>query len=105
MKKLITIAIALIFFNLNAQEQTDNQEVTTYEQLDGNIIKVTKYNGTFIKEVGFVTKTGHKYVNTGVWRQYDNEGNISLKVKYVNGLRRETIAYQDNKVIKVYRKN
>ena len=53
----------------------------------------------------YLTKVGDKYVNTGVWRQYDNEGKVSLKVKYENGLRTETVAYQDNRVIKVYRKD
>lgn len=105
MKYILFLAIGLMSFNLSAQQQTNTQEIVTYEQLDDNLIKVTKYNGDTLKEVGYVTKTGDKYVNTGVWRQYDNEGNISLKVKYVNGLRRETIAYQDNQVIKVYRKN
>lgn len=105
MKKLIIITIALISLNLSAQDQINNKEVFTYEQLDGNLIKVTKYNGTLIKEVGYVTKVGDRLLNTGVWRQYDNNGKISLKVKYENGLRKETIAYQDNRVIKVYRRN
>lgn len=105
MKKLLIITIAFISFNLSAQQQINNQEVVTYEQLDDNLIKVTKYNGTLIKEIGYVTKVGDRLLNTGVWRQYDNDGNISLKVKYENGLRKETVAYQDNRVIKVYRKN
>ena len=80
------------------------QEVTTYQQLDDELVKVVKYNGEQIIEVGYVKKVGDKLKNTGTWKQYDNKGNITLKVKYENGLRTETIAYQDNKVIHVYRK-
>ena len=105
MKFILLLAIGLISFNLSAQEQTTTQEVVTYEQLDGDLVKVTKYNGDTLKEVGYVIKTGDKYINTGVWRQYDDEGKVSLKVKYENGLRTETVAYQDNRVIKVYRKD
>ena len=80
------------------------QEVTTYQQLDDNLVKVVKYNGEQVIEVGYVKKVGDKLKNTGTWKQYDNEGNVTLKVKYENGLRTETIAYQDNQVIKIYRK-
>lgn len=105
MKYILLLAIGLMSFNLSAQQQTTTQEIVTYEQLDDNLIKVTKYNGDTVKEVGYVTKSGDKYINTGVWRQYDNEGNINLKVKYENGLRTETVAYVENRVIKVYRKD
>ena len=98
MKKLVLSVLLLGSMSLMAQE------VTTYQQLDDNLVKVVKYNGEQIIEEGYVKKVGDKLKNTGTWKQYDNEGNITLKVKYENGLRTETIAYQDNQVIKIYRK-
>ena len=98
MKKLVLSVLLLGSMSLMAQE------VTTYQQLDDELVKVVKYNGEQIIEEGYVKKVGDKLKNTGTWKQYDNEGNITLKVKYENGLRTETIAYQDNRVIHVYRK-
>ena len=98
MKKLVLSVLLLGSMSLMAQE------VTTYQQLDDELVKVVKYNGEQIIEVGYVKKVGDKLKNTGTWKQYDNEGNITLKVKYENGLRTETIAYQNNRVIHVYRK-
>lgn len=98
MKKVFLSILLLGSMSLMAQE------VTTYQQLDDNLVKVVKYNGEQIIEVGYVKKVGDKLKNTGTWKQYDNEGNVTLKVKYENGLRTETIAYQDNQVIKIYRK-
>ena len=80
------------------------QEVTTYQQLDDNKVKVTVYDGEKIVQEGYLIKDGDKLRNTGVWKQFDNEGNLTLEVKYVKGKRTETIAYQDNQVIKIYRK-
>ena len=80
------------------------QEITTYQQLDDNKVKVTVYDGEKIVQEGYLIKDGNKLRNTGVWKQFDNEGNLTLEVKYVKGKRTETIAYQDNQVIKIYRK-
>lgn len=80
------------------------QEITTYQQLDDNKVKVTVYDGEKIVQEGYLIKDGDKLRNTGVWKQFDNEGNLTLEVKYVKGKRTETIAYQDNQVIKIYRK-
>ena len=80
------------------------QEITTYQQLDDNKVKVTVYNGEKIVQEGYLIKDGNKLRNTGVWKQFDNEGNLTLEVKYVKGKRTETVAYQDNQVIKIYRK-
>lgn len=80
------------------------QEITTYQQLDDNKVKVTVYDGEKIVQEGYLIKDGDKLRNTGVWKQFDNEGNLTLEVKYVKGKRTETVAYQDNQVIKIYRK-
>jgi len=98
MKKLLLSVLLLGSMSLMAQE------VTTYQQLDDELVKVVKYNGEQIVEIGYVKKVGDKLKNTGTWKQYDNEGNITLKVKYEDGLRTETVAYQNNQVIKIYRK-
>ena len=98
MKKVFLSILLLGSMSLMAQE------VTTYQQLDDNKVKVTVYDGEKIVQEGYLIKDGDKLRNTGVWKQFDNEGNLTLEVKYVKGKRTETIAYQDNQVIKIYRK-
>ena len=97
MKKLIVLILLLGSMNLVAQE------VKTYQQLD-NKVKVTVYNGNIIVQEGYLIKDGDKYKNTGIWKQYDIDGNTTLEVKYVKGQRKETIVYQDNKIIQITRK-
>ena len=99
MKKVFLSILLLGSMSLMAQE------VTTYEQLSDDKIKVTVYNGEKIIQEGYLIKDNDKLRNNGIWKQYDNEGNLTLKVKYVKGKRTETIAYQDNQVIKIYRKD
>lgn len=98
MKKVFLSILLLGSMSLMAQE------ITTYQQLDDNKVKVTVYDGEKIVQEGYLIKDGDKLRNTGVWKQFDNEGNLTLEVKYVKGKRTETIAYQDNQVIKIYRK-
>ena len=98
MKKVFLSILLLGSMSLMAQE------VTTYQQLSDDKIKVTVYDGEKIVQEGYLTKDGDKLKNTGVWKQFDNEGNLTLEVKYVKGKRTKTIAYQDNQVIKIYRK-
>lgn len=98
MKKVFLSILLLGSMSLMAQE------VTTYQQLDDNKVKVTVYDGEKIVQEGYLIKDGDKLRNTGVWKQFDNEGNLTLEVKYVKGKRTETVAYQDNQVIKIYRK-
>ena len=101
MKNLFLVVVLLIGFSVSAQE-----EVVTYQQLDDfNLIKVVKYNGETIVEEGYLIKENGKLKNTGTWKQFDKDGNVTLKVKYVKGMRKETIAYQDNKIVKVVRKD
>lgn len=100
MKNLFLIAVLLIGLSVSAQE-----EVVTYQQLDYNLIKVVKYKGETIVEEGYLTKQNGKLRNTGIWKQFDIDGNVVLKVKYVEGMRKETIAYQNNKIVKVIRKD
>jgi len=98
MKKVFLSILLLGSMSLMAQE------ITTYQQLDDNKVKVTVYDGEKIVQEGYLIKDGDKLRNTGVWKQFDNEGNLTLEVKYVKGKRTETVAYQDNQVIKIYRK-
>ena len=98
MKKLIVLILLLGSMNLVAQG------VKTYQQLDNNKVKVTVYNGNIIVQEGYLIKDGDKYKNTGIWKQYDIDGNTTLEVKYVKGQRKETIVYQDNKIIQITRK-
>ena len=98
MKKVFLSILLLGSMSLMAQE------ITTYQQLDDDKVKVTVYDGEKIVQEGYLIKDGDKLRNTGVWKQFDNEGNLTLEVKYVKGKRTETIAYQDNQVIKIYRK-
>ena len=98
MKRLALLTGLFLSLSLSAQE------VTTYHEVGDNLAKVVVYNGNNVVQEGFVKRDGDLWVNTGTWKQYDIDGNITLKVKYENGLRTETTAYQDNRVIKVYRK-
>ncbi|MDA7492411.1 hypothetical protein N8445_00430 [bacterium] len=101
MKNLLLVVVLLIGFSVSAQE-----EVVTYQQLDDfNLIKVVKYNGETIVEEGYLTEENGRLKNTGIWKQFDKDGNVTLQVKYVKGMRKETIAYQDNKIVKVVRKD
>ena len=99
MKNLFVIVALLFAFNTSAQE------ITTYHEIGDGLAKVIVYKGEKIIQEGFVKKEGKVWINTGTWVQYDFDGNITLEVKYKDGKREETIAYQDKKVIKVYRKN
>lgn len=99
MKGLILMLSLFLATSLSAQER-----VKTYESLGEDNAKITVYEGEQIIEVGYIRKSGDKWINTGEWKQYDSEGNITLKVKYIKGKRVETTSYQDNQVIKVYRK-
>ena len=99
MKNLFVAAALLFALNLSAQE------ITTYHEVADGLAKVVVYNGEKIVKKGFVKKDGDRWINTGTWVQYDLDGNITLEVKYREGKRQETIAYQNNRVVKVYRKN
>lgn len=99
MRNLLVLVAFLFALNSSAQE------ITTYHELENGLAKVVVYNGEKIVQQGFVKKDGNRWINTGRWVQYDLDGNITLEVKYREGKREETIAYQNNRVIKVYRKN
>ena len=99
MKNLLLLTGFLLTLNLSAQE------VTTYQELEDNLVKVVVYNGEKIVQEGYVKKENKLWKNTGTWKQFNEEGEMTLKVKYKDGVRVETVAYQDDKVIKVYRKD
>lgn len=99
MKNLFVTAALLFALTISAQE------ITTYHQVGDNLAKVVVYNGNEVVQQGFVRREGKLWINTGTWKQFDSDGNLTLKVKYEDGKRVETTAYRDKKVIKVYRKN
>ena len=99
MKNLFLLTGLFLSLTLSAQE------VTTYYEVGDNLAKVVVYNGNEVVQQGFIKREGKLWINTGTWKQYDSDGNVTLKVKYEDGKRVETTAYRDKKVIKVYRKN
>ena len=97
MKRVIFTVMMFLSITLTAQERT------TYEQLEDNIIKVQVFSNDIVTQKGYLTVVNQKWVPSGVWHQYDSNGNLILEVKYRNGQRTETIAYRDEQVIKVTR--
>ena len=93
MNKIFTTLALFLCLSLTAQE------IKTFQELDNGLVKVMVYNGEILVQEGYMTKQGDLWKNTGTWKQYDIEGNITLKVKYNEGKRVETTAYNDNQII------
>lgn len=98
MKKILIILLFL-FINL-----TYSQEKREYEKVDENTVKVKVYQNDKLTQKGFMVKSGEKWVNDGVWYQYDKDGYVNLKVKYSRGIKQRVIKKYDNYVVTIEKK-
>ena len=75
---MVTILSSLTLFS---------QEKREYELINETKVEVKVYRDEILKEKGHMVNIGDKWVNDGIWLQYDKNGNINLKVKYLRGKR------------------
>lgn len=98
MKKILLIILLLLFTLTYSQERRD------YNLIDEGTVEVKVYRDNILKEKGYVVNIGERWVNDGLWVQYDKLGKINLKVRYSRGVKLWVSKQYDNYVVIINKK-
>lgn len=79
MKKLLTVLAIFATFTMTAQEKIE------FKQLDETTVLKTVEFQNGITHIGTMSKVDDKWIVDGVWRQLDENGRETLRVRYDKG--------------------
>lgn len=96
--------ILILFLTLICSTSLFSQEKRDYKLIDDNLIEVKVYRDGNLTQKGKMVNVGDKWVNDGIWCQYDKNGDVDLRVKYSKGIRLWITKHYDDYVVTLDKK-
>jgi antitoxin component YwqK of YwqJK toxin-antitoxin module len=99
MKKILILIITLI-----CTVAVFSQEKKEYKVINDNLVEVRIYNDGDLTQKGVMRNVGDKWVNDGLWTQYNKKGGVDLKVKYSKGVKLWVTKQYEDYVVTIEKK-
>jgi antitoxin component YwqK of YwqJK toxin-antitoxin module len=81
-----------------------SQEKKEYKLISNNLVEVKIYNDGDLTQKGIMRNIGDKWVNNGLWTQYNKKGKVDLKVKYSKGVKLWVTKQYEDYVVTIEKK-